>query len=321
MIQLSEVHKAFLVKDRRTRSWRRIEAVTGHLLQGGARRDLWSPGAQRRRQVHHPEDDRGAHAAGPGAPRDLRFQLPWQNRSGAVPWWATSPRTWASTRASLPGSCCACSASSRGWTRKVAERRGLGLLEQLRLEEFADIRMEGFSAGQKQKVSIARALLHDPKVVIFDEPTTGLDVFTAKTVLDLLRILRAEGRAVIVSTHVMPMVEDICDRIGILFDGDAARGCSPGEDAGAIGGSTASRRSSSSSAEPDERRTPGLQEGVPGTHPGPADALLHVLRAGAALPAGVLHDRRAGAARCGRSARSGPAGSSWWIRPGSWNPG
>ena len=92
-------------------------------------------------------------------------------------------------------------------------------MEKLQLADFADVKMEGFSSGQKQKVSIARALLHDPKVVIFDEPTTGLDVLTAKTVLDLLRIMREEGRTVIVSTHVMPMVEDICDRVGIIFDG------------------------------------------------------------------------------------------------------
>jgi sodium transport system ATP-binding protein len=56
-------------------------------------------------------------------------------------------------------------------------------------------------------------------VVIFDEPTTGLDVLTAKTVLDLLRVMKAEGRSVVVSTHVMPMVEAICDRVGIIFDG------------------------------------------------------------------------------------------------------
>ena len=65
----------------------------------------------------------------------------------------------------------------------------------------------------------ARALLHDPRAVIFDEPTTGLDVLTAKTVLDLLRVMKAEGRSVVVSTHVMPMVEAICDRVGIIFDG------------------------------------------------------------------------------------------------------
>ena len=101
----------------------------------------------------------------------------------------------------------------------IAERRGLYLLDKLQLMDFTDVKMDGLSSGQKQKVSIARALLHDPKVVIFDEPTTGLDVLTAKTVLDLLRVMKSEGRTVIVSTHVMPLVDEICDRVGIIFDG------------------------------------------------------------------------------------------------------
>jgi sodium transport system ATP-binding protein len=107
----------------------------------------------------------------------------------------------------------------QGIEAKVAERRGMYLLDRLELTDFADVKMESFSSGQKQKVSIARALLHDPKAVLFDEPTTGLDVLTAKTVLDLLAIMKEEERAVIVSTHVLPMVEQICDRVGIIFDG------------------------------------------------------------------------------------------------------
>jgi sodium transport system ATP-binding protein len=111
----------------------------------------------------------------------------------------------------------------------VAERRGLHLLGKLELDEFIDVKMEGFSSGQRQKVGIARALLHDPKVIVFDEPTTGLDVLTAKTVLDLLRLMREEGRTVIVSTHVLPMVEQVCDRVGIIFDG-ALHGDAPPRD-------------------------------------------------------------------------------------------
>jgi len=117
----------------------------------------------------------------------------------------------------------------QGVEPQVAERRGIYLLEMLGLADFVDVKMESFSSGQKQKVSIARALLHDPKAILFDEPTTGLDVLTAKTVLDLLKIMKGEDRAVIVSTHVMPMAEQICDRIGIIFDGKLHGDASPKE--------------------------------------------------------------------------------------------
>ena len=117
----------------------------------------------------------------------------------------------------------------QGVDSAVAERRGMYLLEKLDLTGFADVKMESFSSGQKQKVSIARALLHDPKAVLFDEPTTGLDVLTSKTVLDLLKIMKEEGRAVIVSTHILPMVEQICDRVGIIFNGKLHGDASPKE--------------------------------------------------------------------------------------------
>lgn len=117
----------------------------------------------------------------------------------------------------------------QGVDSAVAERRGMYLLDKLDLTGFADVKMESFSSGQKQKVSIARALLHDPKAVLFDEPTTGLDVLTSKAVLDLLKIMKEEGRAVIVSTHILPMVEQVCDRVGIIFNGKLHGDASPKE--------------------------------------------------------------------------------------------
>ena len=71
----------------------------------------------------------------------------------------------------------------------------------------------------KQKAAIAVSLVHDPEVVIFDEPTNGLDIITARGVTDYLRKLKEEGKLVIVSTHIMSEAEKLCDRIGIIIDG------------------------------------------------------------------------------------------------------
>ena len=71
----------------------------------------------------------------------------------------------------------------------------------------------------KQKVSLIISLVHDPKIVIFDEPTNGLDVITAKTVTDFLIELKKQGKTVILSTHIFSLVEKLCDRVGIIIDG------------------------------------------------------------------------------------------------------
>ena len=71
----------------------------------------------------------------------------------------------------------------------------------------------------KQKVSIAISLIHEPPVIIFDEPTNGLDILTSKQVTDYLLELKDQGRAIILSTHIFSVAEDLCDRIGILVDG------------------------------------------------------------------------------------------------------
>ena len=74
----------------------------------------------------------------------------------------------------------------------------------------------------KQKVSIAISILHDPSVIIFDEPTNGLDVLTAKVVTDFLSEQKAQGKSIIVSTHIFSLVEKLCDRVGVIIGGRMA---------------------------------------------------------------------------------------------------
>jgi sodium transport system ATP-binding protein len=93
------------------------------------------------------------------------------------------------------------------------------LSAELDMDEFLDRRCEKFSTGMKQKTSIARTLVHDPAVMIFDEPTLGLDVMTARAIVRFVRDCRARGKTVIYSTHVMSEVEKLCDVIGIIHDG------------------------------------------------------------------------------------------------------
>ena len=93
------------------------------------------------------------------------------------------------------------------------------LADELGMHEFLDRRCDKFSTGMKQKTSIARTLIHDPAVMIFDEPTLGLDVMTARAIVRFVRDCRDRGKTVIYSTHVMSEVEKLCDTIGIIHDG------------------------------------------------------------------------------------------------------
>lgn len=216
MIRLTHVHKAFEVRDHRVR--RRIEAVRdlSFAVQPGEIYGLLGPnGAGKTTTLRM--------IAGLLAPDGGTLEIggidPRQHPEAArlkVGYLSTDLNVY--TRFT-PREMLRLFGEFQGLSSREAERRGMPLLERLHLGGFADVRMEGFSAGQKQKVSIARALLHDPPVVVFDEPTTGLDVLTARSVLDLLRELKDEGRVLVVSTHVMPMVEEICDRVGILHEG------------------------------------------------------------------------------------------------------
>ena len=93
------------------------------------------------------------------------------------------------------------------------------LFTQLRMHEFADVPGAKMSTGMKQKVSIARAMVHDPPVLVFDEATLGLDVLVARNLLGVIRSLREAGKCLIFSTHIMSEVERLCDRIAIMHRG------------------------------------------------------------------------------------------------------
>jgi sodium transport system ATP-binding protein len=93
------------------------------------------------------------------------------------------------------------------------------LAGELDMHEFLDRRCDALSTGMKQKTSIARTLVHDPQVMIFDEPTLGLDVMTARTIVGFVRQCRDQGKTVIYSTHVMSEAQRLCDVIGIIHGG------------------------------------------------------------------------------------------------------
>ena len=99
-------------------------------------------------------------------------------------------------------------------------KRADALIEALGMQEFCDRRTEGFSQGQRTKTAIARALVHEPKNVILDEPTNGLDVMTTRGLRNFLLQLRAEGRCVIFSSHIMQEVAALCDRIVVIAGGE-----------------------------------------------------------------------------------------------------
>lgn len=109
------------------------------------------------------------------------------------------------------------------------DRRIQHLADELDMHEFLDRRCEKFSTGMKQKTSIARTLVHDPRVMIFDEPTLGLDVMTSRAIVRFVRECRDRGKTVVYSTHIMSEVEKLCDVVGIIHGGRLLVEGSPAE--------------------------------------------------------------------------------------------
>lgn len=127
--------------------------------------------------------------------------------------------------------------TAREHIRYFAELRGLGgkpleariqaLIEALDMQDIAERRCAGFSEGQSVKIALARATIHEPGNVILDEPTAGLDVMSARKVRGWLRKLRQQGRCVLLSSHLMHEVSELCDQIVIIAKGQVVAHGSP----------------------------------------------------------------------------------------------
>ena len=109
--------------------------------------------------------------------------------------------------------------SLHGVDPQVRDRRKDYIFGKFGINNFAEVKIANLSTGMKQKTSLAISMVHDPDIIIFDEPTNGLDVITAKVVTDYLLDLRAQGKTIIVSTQIFSLVEKICDRVGIIING------------------------------------------------------------------------------------------------------
>lgn len=106
-----------------------------------------------------------------------------------------------------------------GMSGQPLETRIQNIIDELKMGEIADRRAEGFSRGQRQKIVIGRALVHDPRNVLMDEPTNGLDVLAVRDTRQTIRDMKEQGRCVLFSTHYMDEAERLCDHIAIIVQG------------------------------------------------------------------------------------------------------
>lgn len=106
-----------------------------------------------------------------------------------------------------------------GMSGEELKNRRNYLFEKFGIDKFSEVKIGELSTGMKQKLSIAVSLIHNPEVIIFDEPTNGLDIITARVVTDYLLELKNQGKCVIISTHIMEVAEKLCDGIAILLNG------------------------------------------------------------------------------------------------------
>jgi sodium transport system ATP-binding protein len=107
----------------------------------------------------------------------------------------------------------------QGMSRDAANQRASALAQMLEMEPLMDRRTDGFSQGERMKTALARSLVHDPPNIILDEPTNGLDVVATRSLRDTLRRLKAAGKCIVLSTHIMQEVERLCDDVYVISHG------------------------------------------------------------------------------------------------------
>jgi ABC-2 type transport system ATP-binding protein len=117
----------------------------------------------------------------------------------------------------------------RGLGERLIEVKATGLLELLHLKSWQHTPISSYSKGMRQRVLIAAALLHDPKLLIFDEPLSGLDVASGRLFKDLLEMLAAQGKAVLYISHVLETVEQVCSRVIVIAGGKVLADAPPSE--------------------------------------------------------------------------------------------
>jgi sodium transport system ATP-binding protein len=110
-------------------------------------------------------------------------------------------------------------AGLRGIDKKESRRRRDILFKRFGIWDYAHERISALSGGMKQKAALVISVAHDPDIIIFDEPTNGLDIVAAKMVTDFLPELKKQGKTIILSTHIFNLAEKVCDRVGIMLDG------------------------------------------------------------------------------------------------------
>jgi ABC-2 type transport system ATP-binding protein len=117
----------------------------------------------------------------------------------------------------------------RGMRERLIEEKATAMLALLGLESWRHSPMTAYSKGMRQRVLMAAALMHDPKMLVFDEPLSGLDVLSSRLFRDLLHELAAAGKAVLYISHVLEIVEQICDRVIVIAEGKVVADAAPSE--------------------------------------------------------------------------------------------